>query len=96
MLLSDTIQLNTMSSKSKDKSNIRMAMAEHRFEEEYWTAISLAEEEYWKNIPQLKCSFCKQLGHLVFYKGEVTCITLRENKCKTCGEKGHTPKYCKK
>lgn len=95
LLLPGSIQLNTMSRESKDKSNIRMARAEARYEEEYWRTIYLAED-YWENVPQLKCSFCKQLGHLVFYKGEVTCQSLRENKCKSCGEKGHTPKYCKK
>ena len=49
----------------------------------------------------IECVVCKaagksdNLGHFIRNdKGTVVCPTLLDQKCRHCGQKGHTPKYC--
>ena len=49
----------------------------------------------------IECVVCKaagksdNLGHFIRNdKGTVVCPTLLEQKCRHCGQNGHTPKYC--
>ena len=38
---------------------------------------------------------CDNLGHFIRNdKGTVVCPTLLDQKCRHCGQNGHTPKYC--
>lgn len=41
-----------------------------------------------------KCTFCKKTGHQVYQNGTLTCMKLKQTKCKLCGLHGHTPKFC--
>ena len=67
-----------------NKFNIRCAKEQHK-----------NEEQYYEEIYNIKCSFCKEKGHVVNICGEITCPKLRKNKCKLCKQTGHTPKFCK-
>ena len=72
----------------QDFCNIRCARAEAKAEEKYWKI----QEEADKDLRN-KCTFCHQLGHLVYQFG-VTCPKLKHTTCRKCGLLGHTPKFC--
>jgi uncharacterized paraquat-inducible protein A len=81
-----------------DMFNIRCARADAEAEEEYWDNMEKEEQkrsdDYEAKQQHKICSFCKKKGHSVYFYGQLNCPKLKENNCKRCGNKGHTPKHC--
>lgn len=81
-------------SRKMDKSNMKSARADYKAEQN-WENMLEEKNEIYEMFSNKTCTFCKKPGHCVFYKGEIRCLKLLENKCLSCNKYGHTPKYCK-